>query len=262
MPAPEIYPLVLRNPVSSLTHLFWCLWAIPITLLMWRLARGDRIRQLSVGCFGLCMIVLYGASGIYHAIPAWAPRLMYYSRLIDHSAIYLLIAGTYTPVFAVLLRGRLRMALLRLVWGLALLGIACKWLFPMPGYSLTVALYIALGWVGLIPMAALVRAIGVRGMAWGIVGGILYTAGGICDAIQWPILIPGVLGYHEMLHLLDMAATLVHVVFIIRYVIPASSLATPVYPVLTGPPSRRVPRRRPSQGAREAAQLTGGGQKG
>src|SRR5436305_12144082 len=68
--ANEILPFVLRNPVSSLTHLGWCLWAVWVTGLLWKLARGNRWRQLSVGCFGLSMVLLYGASGTYHAIPS------------------------------------------------------------------------------------------------------------------------------------------------------------------------------------------------
>jgi hemolysin III len=220
MPNAEIQPFVFRNPVSAGTHLFWFLWALPLTLLLWRLARGDRVRQLSIGCFGLCMVLLYGASGFYHAIPTGSPVLIRYARLLDHSAIYLLIAGTYTPVFAILLNGRLRTFSLLLVWGLAVAGIACKWLFPMPPYPLTVGLYVATGWVGMLSIVPLVRAVGVRGMAVGVLGGILYTAGGVFDAISWPILVPGVIGYHEVLHVLDIFATLTHLFFVTRYVLP------------------------------------------
>jgi hemolysin III len=220
MAGEEIHSWVFRNPVSASTHLIWCLWAIFVTGLLWRLASGNRIRQISVGCFGLSMVLLYGASGLYHSIPEQAPLTIKYCRLVDHSAIYVLIAGTYTPVFAVLLRGRLRAILLPLVWCMAIGGIACKWLLPWPPYWLTVGLYIGMGWVGVFSVYHLVRAVGLRGMAWGLLGGLLYTAGGVCDATSWPVLLPHVIGPHEMLHVLDMGGTLVHVFFVIRYVLP------------------------------------------
>ena len=216
----DIVSFVFRDPVSAGTHLLWCVLGLFITALLWRLSRGDRVRQLSTGMFGLSMVLLYGASGAYHAVPRETPQLMAYLRLLDHSAIYVLIAGTYTPVFAVLLRGRLRVVLLTMIWALAGVGIAAKWLLPWPPYGLTVALYILMGWVGIFPIWQLIRAVGVRGMAWGLLGGLFYTFGGVCDALSWPVLLPGVIGYHEVLHLADMGGTLIHVFFIVRYVLP------------------------------------------
>ncbi len=215
----EIISFIFRNPVSAGTHLLWCLLGVYITALLWRLSRGDRTRQLSTGAFGLSMVLLYGASGIYHAVPG-SESLLPYLQKLDHSAIYVLIAGTYTPVFAVLLRGRLRVVLLSLVWGMAGVGIAAKWLLPWPPYWLTVSLYILMGWIGLLPIWPLIRAVGVLPMLWGLLGGLLYTFGGVCDAARWPILLPGIVGYHEILHLADMGGTLIHVFFVVRYVVP------------------------------------------
>jgi hemolysin III len=216
---PNIAPFIFRTPVSASTHMLWCLLGMYVTGLLWRLARGDRIRQLSVGCFGLSMTLLYGASAIYHAFPNIEPYLDYF-RLLDHSAIYVLIAGSFTPVCAVLLRGKLRITLFILMWSLAFVGIACKWLLPAPSYWVTVSLYIALGWLGVIPVYQLVKAVGYRGMAWALLGGILYSLGGIFDAIRWPILWPHVIEHHEVLHLCDMGGTLAHIFFVIRYVLP------------------------------------------
>jgi hemolysin III len=224
-PPNPIYPFIFRTPVSACTHLLWCVLGMYVTAILWRLARGDRVRQLSLGCFGLSMTLLYGASGLYHAFPDVPPYLNYF-RLIDHSAIYILIAGTYTPVCVVLLRGRLRIWTLVMMWGLAVVGIACKWIYGLPApntsdhYWLTAGLYVAMGWLGLIPVAQLVKAVGYRGMAWGLLGGLLYTVGALFDVIKWPIPWPGVLGHHEVLHLCDMAATAVHIYFLIRYVLP------------------------------------------
>jgi hemolysin III len=215
----DIIPFVFRNPVSALTHLSWCVLGAYITAIFWRLSRGDRVRQLSVACFGVSMTLLYGASGLYHAVRVSEPSLEYFRRL-DHSAIYVLIAGTYTPVCAVLLRGRFRIILLTMMWGLAVIGITCKWLFSEPPHPVTVGMYVAMGWTGLIPIYQLIRAIGLQGMAWGLCGGILYTVGGVCEATRWPTILPHVIGYHEVFHMLDMGATVVHIFFMLRYILP------------------------------------------
>jgi hemolysin III len=233
MGAREILQCPLRDPVSAATHLFWCVPAFFFTALLLRLARGDRLRWWSVACFGASMCLLYAASGTYHALRV-TPRVLEFFRLLDHSAIYVLIAGTYTPVFAVLLRGPLRAWLLGLVWGLALVGIACKWLLPIPVYSITVGLYLALGYIGVIPMVQLVRAVGLRGMAWGVAGGLLYSVGAVFDVVGWPVFYPGVFGTHEVEHVLDMGGTLIHVVFIVRYVLPFRG-PVPVAAVVEGP---------------------------
>jgi hemolysin III len=216
---PEIVPFVLRDPVSASTHLLWCVLGAYVTGILWRLSRGDRVRQLSVGCFGLSITLLYGASGLYHSVRVGQPYLEYFRRL-DHSAIYVLIAGTFTPVCAVLLRGRFRAGLLTMIWGLAALGIVCKWALREPPHPVTVGLYVGMGWTGVIPAYSLVRAVGLRAMSWGLLGGLLYTVGGICEAYQWPVLWPHVVGYHEVFHVLDMGATSVHVYFVFRYVLP------------------------------------------
>jgi hemolysin III len=120
----------------------------------------------------------------------------------------------------VLLRGRLRVWMLSLMWALTAVGVACKWLLPAPPYWLTVALYVAMGWLGVIPAYALSRVVGLRGLSWVFLGGVLYTVGAVCDATNWPVLLPGVVGSHEMLHVCDMGGTLAHVLFVVRYVLP------------------------------------------
>jgi hemolysin III len=219
MPPDQVACCVLRNPVSAGTHLVWCAWAVFVALFLWRLARGDRYRQFCVAVFGVSMVLLYGASGTYHALTVDEPTLHYF-RLLDYSAIYLLIAGTYTPLFGLVLHGRTRLVLLTSMWLAAVVGIACKWLLPAPPYGLTVGVYIAMGWMGLLPMGHLVRALGWRAMGWAILGGLLYTAGGLCDALHWPVLLPHVVTSHEVLHVFDMGGTAVHVYFVVRFLLP------------------------------------------
>lgn len=217
---PPIPFLPLRDPVSALTHLFAAVFALFATALLWRLSRGDWRKRFSLACFGVAMVLLYSASGIYHAVlmPKTSDTVQALRRL-DHSAIYVLIAGTYTPTFAVLLGGRVRAVMLGLVWALAAVGIAMKWTFSIAPEIVTVGLYLALGWLAVLPAAALIRA-GGWGMLWGLAGGLCYTAGAVCELMKWPVIIPGLVRWHEVFHVLDMAGTACHVVFMVRCVVP------------------------------------------
>ena len=244
-------PLIVREPVSSLTHLVTSLFAVYVTLLFWQLTRGDRIKRLSLVCFGVSMVVLYAASGLYHGVnlPHGSPVLEVFRRL-DHSAIYLLIAGTYTPVFAVVLTGRRRTFYLTLVWLLAGAGILTKWLFPLTSFAVTAGLYLALGWIGLMPIQDMFRAAGPRGLVWGLGGGLFYTVGAILELAKWPVLVPGFIGYHEVFHLFDMAGTGTHVAMMFLFVVPFSHPAPDV------PRPRRQRQCRSRRARRVAVEVT------
>jgi hemolysin III len=214
-------PLTVREPVSALTPLVTSLFGVYVTLLFWRLCRGDLTKRLSLACFGVSMVVLYAASGLYHAadLPPGSLGLEVFRRL-DHSAIYLLIAGTYTPVFAVVLTGRRRAFFLALVWLLAGAGTATKWLFPLTSFAVTAGLYLALGGAGLLPVVELTRAAGRRGLAWGLGGGLFYAAAAVLELARWPVVLPGVVAWHEVGHLFDMAGTGTHVGMMLLFVVP------------------------------------------
>ncbi|MFL5327814.1 MAG: hemolysin III family protein [Gemmataceae bacterium] len=213
-----------RDPVSSLTHLGTSVFAIFVTLILWRLAGGDRTKRLSLLVFGLSAVVLYAASGTYHgiALPRSSTTVDMFRRL-DHTAIYLLIAGTYTPIFAVLLRGRRRVILLSLVWLLATVGMISKWVMSIAVDRWTVSLYLALGWLSVLAARDLIRAVGWRGFSWTALGGLSYTLGAACELTRWPVIVPGVVGWHEVCHIFDMVGTALHVVFMIRCVVPYQS---------------------------------------
>jgi hemolysin III len=236
-------PLIVREPVSSFTHLLTSLFAVYVTLLFWQLTRGDWTKRLSLLCFGVSMVLLYAASGVFHAVnlPPGSPAFEFFRRL-DHSAIYLLIAGTYTPVFAVVLTGRRRTFFLTLVWALAFTGIITKWAFPLTSFAVTAGLYLALGWIGLLPVVELARAGGVRGLMWGLGGGLFYTVGAILELARWPVVIPGVVEWHEVFHLFDMAGTGAHVAMMILIVVPYRRVETVT---IRTPRPRRVIRRVP-----------------
>src|SRR5262245_26374325 len=124
MPSDSIQPFLFRHPVSAGAHLLFCVWAIYATSLLRRLCGPHRLRRASVTVFGLSAIVLYAVSGLYHAIPSSQPELIALFLRLDLGSIHLLIAGTCTPVFVILMQGRARLVLLALTWVLALGGAA------------------------------------------------------------------------------------------------------------------------------------------
>ena len=212
--------MALRDPVSSATHLLAAVWAAYATLVLVRLAPRRGGRRASAAIFGLSMVLLYAASGLYHAAPA-DPGAVNHLQTLDRSAIFVLIAGTNTPVVAALLRGRRRWWWLGVMWGIAAVGIAALWLLPTAPYWGTVSLYVAMGWLGGLPVVAYYRAVGWRAMNWVLAGGVLYTAGAACDLFKWPVLsdAPVRVGPHEVFHVAVVAASAAFFVFVARHVI-------------------------------------------
>lgn len=210
---------LLRDPVSSASHFLMAGLAVVATLFLIRLTGGPWPRRLCVLVFGLSMITLYAASGLFHALRLPPDALRVYQK-IDMSAIYLLIAGSCTPIAGLLLRGRFRVVLLTGVWLFAVLGIIALWALPKPDHRVLVGTYVAMGWLGMAGVWHYWRATGWRGMRWLAGGAAFYTAGAVVEVANWPVLVPGVIRSHELLHFCDVAGTACHIVFVLQYAIP------------------------------------------
>ena len=213
----------LRDPVSSASHLLAAAWAAFAALVLLRLTPPATGRRAAVAAFGGSMVLLYLASGAYHAVPfspAYRPATLRL-QTVDRSAVFLLIAGTNTPVMAALLDGRWRRWCLRGIWALAAAGVASLWALPQPPFAMTVGVYVGMGWLGVVPLAKYARAVGWRGLGWAAAGGLLYTAGAACDLAGWPALTaaPVRVGPHEVFHLATVAGSVAFYVFIARHVV-------------------------------------------
>jgi len=161
--------------------------------------------QVAAGIFGAAVALMFGASALHHRV-TWGERGYRWSRRVDHAGVYLAIAGTYTPFGLLVLDGAWRVAVLGVVWAGALTAILLKFLWVDAPKWLAAAIAIALGWVAVIVFPQLLDGIGWSGTTLLLAGGLLYTLGGLAYALRRPNPLPGVLGYHEVFHLLVVAA--------------------------------------------------------
>ncbi|HET8873819.1 MAG TPA: hemolysin III family protein [Gaiellaceae bacterium] len=155
--------------------------------------------------FATALAAMFGISALYHRI-TWRPRTRLWMRRLDHAAIYLLIAGTYTPFALLALTDVWRWTILPIVWGGALVAIVLKLAWVDAPKWLAVAIGIALGWIGVVALPQLWAHAGLTGVALLLAGGILYTGGAIVYARRRPDPVPAVFGYHELFHALVIAA--------------------------------------------------------
>ena len=163
---------------------------------------------------------LFGTSALYHRITWASQAARRWMRRLDHSMIFLLIAGTYTPFALLALHGTLATVIFALVWGGAAAGILLKLVWIDAPKPLVAAVYVILGWVAVAAFPDLIDRIGVGGVAMVAAGGILYTLGAVVYAIRRPDPVPTVFGYHEVFHALVIAAAALQYAVVAFFVIP------------------------------------------
>jgi hemolysin III len=179
---------------------------------------GDATKLASCLVYGVSLVALLAFSATYH-IPNWSPARRAFLRRIDHANIFVLIAGTYTPVVAVLMHGALRIAVLIGIWVIAIAGIAASTPVIRSRRRLLAGIYLGMGWVGAIMFPQLLAAVGAA-VLFIVAGGIFYSLGAVAYATQRPKLWPRVFGYHEVFHALVIAASVSFYVFMIGVVAP------------------------------------------
>lgn len=208
-----------NEPASALTHLIAAvLSAFGLALLVTVAAlTATAWHVVGLSVFGGALILLYVASATYHFLGhGLAKRVM---RRIDHAMIYVLIAGTYTPLCLTVLRGAWGWTLLGVIWGVALGGIILKSSGVFLPVWLSTTLYVLMGWLAVTALAPLMAAIGWAGMVWMLIGGVAYTVGALVYWLetQWPR--KGVWGLHEWFHILIMIGSLSHFWLMWNYVL-------------------------------------------
>ena len=182
------------------------------------LASGTRA-TVALAVYAAAVSGLFGASALYHRI-TWSPAARRWMRRLDHSMIFLLIAGTYTPFALLLMSGALATVVLVVVWAGALGGIVLKLVWIDAPKWLVAVVYVALGWVAVVALPQLVSSAGVAAVTLVIAGGLLYTAGAVIYALRRPDPVPAVFGYHEVFHALVIAAAALHYAAVLVFVVP------------------------------------------
>ncbi len=183
--------------------------------------RGDPAKQVSLAVYGTGLTLLFAISALYHR-GGWSPSWRAAWRRIDHANIFIVIAATYTPVAVNVLDGWLRVAVLVTIWVTALIGaslVAAPIRLPR---AAAVTLYIAVGWLAIVITPALYARVGLAALCLLLAGGVLYSLGATAYALRRPRLWPRVFGYHEVFHLLVIAASASFFVFIALTVVPAT----------------------------------------
>lgn len=207
----------IREPVNSASHLVGLLLAGAGTLLLFRMAGGPEQRAAFL-VYGATLILLYGASTLYHTLPLSERRLRAL-RTLDHIAIYFLIAGTYTPIAVLTLDSRLGLVLLGAVWLIAAAGIPFKLFFLDAPVWLSTGSYLAMGYLALVAIVPLAQAVSIGGVMWLVAGGVAYTVGAVIFSRRRPDPFPGRFGHHEIWHLLVLIGSACHFAFMVYHVV-------------------------------------------
>ncbi len=212
--------ITIREPGSALTHFIAMLLALCAAVpLLVRAAVHSGVKSLTaMTVFMISMVLLYAASTIYHSVNC-SGRVLRIFRKMDHMMIFILIAGTYTPVCLLTLPKPSGLMLLAAVWGIALVGIFIKGFWITCPKWFSSVLYIAMGWSCLSVLGQLFSLLPLHAFLWLLAGGLIYTAGGIIDALRLPLFDARhpMFGLHEIFHLFVMAGSLCHFVFMFCY---------------------------------------------
>ncbi len=208
----------LKDPVSGLTHLFGALLSVfALILLIHHAVLSETFTYVvSFSIFGASLILLYSASAIYHLIPVEG-KTSKTLRTIDHMAIYVLIAGTYTPICLIVLQGAWRWGLLIGIWCFALTGIVIKLFWLNAPRWLSTLFYIFMGWLVIIAFFPLVKLMPHIGVVWMVSGGLLYSLGGVIYGSKWSPVNTKYFGFHEVFHLFVLAGSFSHFWMMLKY---------------------------------------------
>lgn len=204
--SPTMPELAAKPLMRGWSHVLAAVASLLLTIALCWLSSTDISRLISLLIFGLSMIELYTVSALYH-VGRWRERTRRLLRALDHANIFVMIAGTYTPLCFNILSGWLRVTILLVIWVLAALGVGLAlFTLRLPRW-ITTALYIGMGWVVILALPAFLAVIPWYAVAILLLGGVLYTAGAVVYARKRPDPFPRIFGFHEVFHLFVIAGS-------------------------------------------------------
>ena len=212
----------VKDPGSAITHFIGMLMAIfaAVPLLIKAAHEPGRIYIISIAVYAVSLILLYAASTTYHTFNR-SEKINTVLKKIDHMMIFILIAGSYTPICLLVLKGKIGIILLSIVWGIAILGIVLKafWVF-CPKWVSSV-LYIGMGWTCVLAFTQILNSMSPAAFGWLLAGGIIYTIGGVIYALKLPLFNNRHknFGSHEIFHIFVMLGSACHFVVMYAFVL-------------------------------------------
>ncbi len=203
----------IKEPFCGLSHGLGALLSVVALLTLLWLADGRVWNTTAAAIYGATLITLYAASATYHSLRS-TPRVEALLQRLDHSAIYLLIAGSYTPICLLALRGERGWMLLTAVWTLAVLGVSGSLLWKTMPDWLRVSLYVIMGWLVVVALSPLRESLSSAGWAFLLTGGAVYSVGTVIFALDKPHLVPGKFSAHDLWHIFVIGGSACHFVTI------------------------------------------------
>ena len=217
----------MADPFSSVSHFIAAGAALVGAFFLLARGKGNGTRVFSLVTFSFSLVFLFSMSAVYHLLERGGGA-RYVLAHLDHAAIWVLIAGTFTPIHTILFRGLWRWGVLALIWTLAITGLVLKTIYFtfMPEW-MGLTFYIGLGWFGILTGIKFHRAYKGEEFHWLWLGGVFYSIGGVLDYLRWPNIIDGVIGGHEVFHIFVNLGALSHWIFVYKWA------AHPIWDLLT-----------------------------
>jgi hemolysin III len=195
--------------------------AVGLVILIY-IARDNLIKLVSLSIYGLSLALMFSASTAYHIVDA-GPRIMLLLRKLDHSSIYLLIAGTYTPICLHYFTGTWRWAPLALIWSLAVIGIVIKLFIIKAPRWVTAGVYLLMGWLAIGAGRQVLASIPTGVLVLLLVGGLFFTWGAVIYILKKPDPVPGVFGFHEVWHIFVILGAFSHFMIMLAFIAPSGA---------------------------------------
>ncbi len=207
------------EPVNGLTHAFSAVVSAAVLVWMLVIHPGGWGGKLALTVYGLSLVGMFSASASYH-LARVSDTALSRLRKLDHSAIYLLIAGTYTPICLHFFSGIWRWGLLGTIWGMALIGIVVKLFVIRAPRWVTAGVYLLMGWLSILAVRQMLATMPAAAIVWLVLGGVFYSLGALIYILKKPDPLPGVFGFHEIWHIFVMLGAFSHLVVVAVYVAP------------------------------------------
>lgn len=209
--------LKMREPISALTHLAAAVLSLFGLISLIYFGWGDLTKILTLIIYGISLVLMFIASGTYHLFIA-KDSIILNLRKFDHSAIYLLIAGSYTPICYHFFDGFWQYGMLAIIWGLAIIGVSVKLFIINAPRWVTAGVYLLMGWLAIMGVEEILQSMPVAAILLMVIGGLFYSIGAIVYITKKLNFIPGVFGFHEIWHIFVILGAFSHFYVILRFI--------------------------------------------